>query len=311
MDALSTVLSLLNPTNHLAAGFEAGGAWSVAFAHQQEGIKTGAVVSGACWLAVDGVSDPLRLVAGDCFLLPRGRPFRLASDLTLAPVDAAAIFGAAGAGGVARCGGDGDFSLVSNRFTLTGGHAETLLGMLPPVVHVRDRTGQAVLRWAIERMMQELRAPEPGGALIVQHLAQMMLVQALRLNLTQAPGAQVGWLFALADRRIGAAMNAIHDDPAHRWTLGTLAARAGMSRSSFALKFRETVGASPMAYLASWRMLLAADRLAKAPERISVMAPSLGYESDAAFSMAFKRVMGASPREYARDRSPLSRADGA
>jgi AraC-like DNA-binding protein len=110
----------------------------------------------------------------------------------------------------------------------------------------------------------------------------------------------VGWLFALADRQMAAAIGAMHEEPAHHWTLQTLAERAGMSRSSFALKFKATVGVSPMDYLTRWRMLLAADRLANGSEPVSAIALSLGYESESAFSTAFKRTMGRSPRQYGR-----------
>jgi AraC-like DNA-binding protein len=95
----------------------------------------------------------------------------------------------------------------------------------------------------------------------------------------------------------------MHDDPAHRWTLQKLAERAGMSRSIFVLKFKQTVGSSPMEYLTRWRMLLAGDRLTNSGDPISIIAPSLGYKSESAFSKAFKRAMGCSPRQYSRGRS--------
>ena len=107
-------------------------------------------------------------------------------------------------------------------------------------------------------------------------------------------------MFALADKRLGAAIGAIHADPARRWTLQALAERAGMSRSTFALKFKQKVGKSPMEYVTQWRMRLAADRLANARDPVSVVALSLGYESESAFSVAFKRTMGCSPRQFAR-----------
>ena len=94
----------------------------------------------------------------------------------------------------------------------------------------------------------------------------------------------------------------MHDDPAHGWTIQKLAERAGMSRSTFALKFKQTVGESPMEYLTRWRMLRAGDKLANSSDPVSVIALSLGYESESAFSTAFKRVMGSSPRQYTRDR---------
>jgi AraC-like DNA-binding protein len=306
MDPLSDVLSLLKPRSHVSAGFDAGGDWSIQFPDQHECIKCYAVASGACWLSVEGVSDAVQLKTGDCFVLPSGRPFRLASDLTLTPVDAGPIFYPARDGGVVSYNGGGDFLLVGSRFALSGNHAGILLGMLPPIVHIRKESDQATLRWSVERMMQELRERQPGGFLVAQHLAHMMLVQALRLHLAEGMKGGVGWFFALADKQMGAAINAMHDDPAHRWTLQGLAEHAGTSRSTFALKFKEMVGASPMEYLTRWRMLLAGDRLANSSDSISVIALSLGYESESAFSTAFKRVMGCSPRQYSRGRNPAS-----
>ena len=100
---------------------------------------------------------------------------------------------------------------------------------------------------------------------------------------------------------MSAAITAMHADPAHRWTLQELAERAGMSRSTFALRFKATVGDSPLEYLTRWRMLLAGDRLVNSGDPVSTIALSLGYESESAFSTAFKRVMGSSPRQYSRN----------
>jgi AraC-like DNA-binding protein len=297
---LSAILSLLKPINHLAAGLEAGGDWAIQFPDQEGGIKTGAVVSGSCWLSVEGESEPVHLNTGDCFLLPSGLPFRLASDLALPPTSAAEIFAAPRKDGIVIHNGGGDFSIVSTRFTLTGDHAGLLMRLLPAIVLVRERSDQSVLRWSIEQMLTELRSPQPGGFLVVEHLAHMMLVQTLRLHLAHRAATDVGWLFALADKQMNAVLNAMHGDPSQRWTLRSLAERAGMSRSGFAVKFRETVGSTPMEYLAKWRMLVAAERLEKGKDPISIVALSLGYESEGAFSTAFKRVMGCSPRLYVR-----------
>ncbi len=302
MDPLSDVLSLLKPRSYVSAGFDAGGDWSIQFRDQHEFIKCYAVVSGQCWLSVEGVPDAIRLKTGDCFVLPGGRPFRLASDLTLTPADAGPIFFPARYGGIVTYNGGGDLFLVGSRFGVSGNHARVLLGMLPPVVHIYRESDQAAMRWSVERMMQELRERQPGSFLVAQHLAHMMLVQALRLHQAEELSANVGWLFALADKQLAAAINAMHEDPAHRWTLGELAERAGMSRSIFALKFKKKVGASPMDYLMRWRMLLAADRLTNSADPISIIALSLSYESESAFSTAFKRVMGRSPRQYSRAR---------
>jgi AraC-like DNA-binding protein len=324
MDPLSDVLSLLKPRSYVSGGFDVGGALSVQFS-RHDGVKCYAVVSGQGWLAVEGAPDPVRLTTGDCFLLPRGWPFRLATDLTAPPIDALTMLATVRRdggvvsvngdvvsviGGVVTVNGGGDCLIVGGHFALSGDHAGMLLGVLPPIVHIRKESDKAAMRWSLERMRQELRAGEPGGFLMAQHLAHMMLLQALRLHLAEGSSGGVGWLFALADRQMRAAIGAMHDAPSHRWTLQALAERAGMSRSTFALKFKETVGASPMDYLTRWRMLLAGDRLMNSGEPISVIARSLGYESESAFSTAFKRVMGCSPRQYGRGRPPPSPSPG-
>jgi AraC-like DNA-binding protein len=302
------VLLLLKPRSYSAGGFDAGGEWSVQFPLHQ-GIKCYAVVSGHCWLSVEGIPDAVRLETGDCFLLPSGRPFRLASDLTLTPVDARTIFVKALNGGIVSFNGGGDCFIVGGQFAFTCSHPSILLGVLPPIVHLRTESDKAALRWSLERMRQEVREQRPGGFLVTQHLAYMMLVQALRLHLEEELIGCVGWLSALRDKQMSAVIQSMHDDPAHRWTLQKLAERAGMSRSIFVLKFKQTVGSSPMEYLTRWRMLLAGDRLTNSGDPISIIAPSLGYESESAFSKAFKRVMGCSPRQYSRGRNPASPSD--
>jgi AraC-like DNA-binding protein len=300
MDPLSDVLSLLKPRSYVAGGFDVGGSLAVRFG-RHDGVKCYSVVSGQVWLQVEGVSEPVRLKTGDCFLLPRGWPFRLATDLTAPTVDALSLLATARrSGGVLIVNGGGECVVIGGHFALTGDHAGMLLGALPPIVHIRKESAKAAMRWSLERMRQELREGEPGGFLMAQHLAHLMLLQALRLHLAEGSGTSVGWLFALSDKHIGAAITAIHDAPAHPWTLQTLAEQAGMSRSTFALRFKERVGESPMEYLTRWRMLLAGDRLMNSSDPVSLIARSLGYESESAFSTAFKRVMGRSPRQYGR-----------
>jgi AraC-like DNA-binding protein len=303
MDPLSDVLSLLKPHSYSAGGFDAGGDWSVRFP-RLEGIKCYAVVSGQCWLSVEGTRGSLLLETGDCFLLQR--PFCLASDLALTPVDFKAILSAPLKGGIWSVNGGGDCFIVGGHFTLSANHANLLLGVLPPVVQLHEEHDKAEPRWSLERMWQELREPRPGGLLVAQHLAHMMLVQALRLHLARGLSGGVGWLFALADKRMNAALSSMHEEPAHSWTVQKLAERAGMSRSIFASSFKETVGESPMEYLTRWRMMLAGDRLQNSDDPISMIALPLGYESESAFGKAFKRVMGCSPRQYSRGQLPAS-----
>lgn len=135
------------------------------------------------------------------------------------------------------------------------------------------------------------------------HLAQSLLIEALRAHLAERAGHSTGWLFALGDRQMRAAIEAMHSDPARKWSLHDLATIAGMSRSSFAVRFKETVGEPALEYLTRWRMMVAADRLSRRGLPIATVAPMVGYGSESAFGAAFKRVIGASPRQFARDAS--------
>jgi AraC-like DNA-binding protein len=311
VDPLSDVLSLLKPRSYNSGGFEVSGDMAIQFP-KHEGIKCYAVVSGQCWLSAEGAPDAVLLTAGDCFLLPRGLPFCLATDLSLTPVDYRVLLSARKNSDTASHKESGGRYVVGGHFILTGSHADILLRSLPPIVHIRKESDKAAMRWSLERMKEELRDPQPGGSLIAQQLAYVMLVQALRLHLAEGARGGVGWLFALADKQMSAAITCMHDDPGHPWTLQKLAERVGMSRSIFALRFKETVGATPMGYLTRWRMLLAGDRLKNSHDSISVIALSLGYESESAFGKAFRRVMGCSPRQYSRGWNPasVSRSEG-
>lgn len=300
MDPLSDVLSLLKPRSYVSSGVDAGGQWSIQFPDQNQLIKCYAVVSGQGWLVVDGVPETVNLQAGDCFVLPSGRPFRLASDLTLPPEPSSNYFPPPRPGAVVTINKGGDFFLVGSRFAVSGGNSSVLMGMLPPIVHIHNETERAALRWAVERMMGELHDPQPGSFLMAQHLAHMMLVQALRMHVTQETAGNEGWIFGVTDKQLGQALEAIHGAPSFPWTLQELSVRACMSRSAFALKFKKTIGTSPMEYVTRWRMLLAGDRLENSADSVAIISLSLGYESESAFSTAFKRVMGCSPRQYGR-----------
>jgi AraC-like DNA-binding protein len=310
MDPLSDVLSLLKPQSYSAGGFPVDGDMAIQFPKHQ-GIKCYAVVSGQCWLSVEGISEPVLLTAGDCFLLPRGRPFSLSTNLSLTPVDYRVLLEALKNGDAAASHEGREHYIVGGHFALTGSHADILLSSLPPIVHIRKESDKAAMRWSLERMKEEVRNPQPGGALIAQQLAYVMLVQALRLHLADGARGGVGWLFALADKQMSVAIACMHDDPGHAWTLQKLAERVGMSRSIFALRFKETVGATPMEYLTRWRMLLAGDKLTNSDDSLSVIASSLGYESESAFGKAFRRVMSCSPRQYSHGSVPTTPSSAA
>lgn len=299
MDPLSDVLSLLKPRSYMFRGLDAGGRWAIRFP-AVDGLNCYCLSSGACWLSVDGLREPLPLSAGDCILLPGKRAFSFFSHTGSAAVAAETVVTGVGEGGTVRLNEGGECSGVGGYYSFAADPNDLLFGVLPPILHIRRDEDKAELRWCVERMMRELREREPGRALVAEHLAHLLLVQALRLYMAEGPAAGVGWLSALGDRQLSAALTAMHKDPGRRWTLQALAALAGMSRSAFALRFKEAVGRSAIDYLTRWRMLLAADRLLNGREPVSLLAPSLGYSSESAFSTAFKRVVRCSPRQYGR-----------
>jgi AraC-like DNA-binding protein len=299
MDPLSDVLSLVKITNHWSERFQWGKDWCLEFG-PHGGIRTYAVMSGSCWLAVEGVRRPVEGNAGDCLLLPSGRAFRVGSNLKLPAMSAERLSLGDTSGALPKRYAGNAFIGLGSHFTLDGEHAAMLTTALPSILHIRDEKNKAVLRWTLDRLADELNEPQPGGALVIQQLSTLLVVQALRVHLSQAPSADIGWLSAMRDRRIRMALSAMHAEPGRRWTVQSLGAVAGMSRTSFAIRFKETVGKGPLEYLTEWRMMLASDRLTKSSDPISIIAGSLGYESDSAFSTAFKRVMHCSPRHYIR-----------
>ncbi len=233
--------------------------------------------------------------------MPRGRPFRLTTDLALTPVDFQILRTQGRVGGITKDARGATRFLAGGHFALAGSYAKLVLDALPPIVHIRAEADRAQMRWALEQMHEELSAPRPGGSLIVQQLAYMMLVQALRLHLADGARGSASWLAALTDPQLGGAIAAMHDEPGHPWTLETLARRVGMSRTVFALRFKEVVGETATEYLTRWRMLLAAERLAAGSEPVATIASALGYESEvSSFGKAFRRVIGHSAPGFVR-----------
>jgi len=309
-DPLSDVLSLLKPSSYMSGGVDVGGDWSLQF-DASNCLLCFALVSGHCLFSMAGADEVVRLEAGEFVVLPHGPAFRLTSDVTVTPVNVRSVVSEPMNGRIVTWQGGGACLGIAAFFTFATEHTSILLGLLPSLVHIRGHSERAVLQWYLERMITVLRSPRPGGMLLGEYLAQMMLIEVLRLQVTQKEVGRVGWLFALSDRALSAAMTSMHERPGYRWTLRELAEHACMSRSAFALRFKAKVGISAMQYLTRWRMLLAGDRLMNSHESIAVIARSLGYESESAFSFAFKREMGCSPRRYGNARSDVSASPAA
>ena len=299
MDPLSDVLSLLKPRNYVTGALTAGEPWSLRF-EAHEGLKCYSVVRGECWLSMDGVEEPIPLRAGACVLLPHGRPFTIGSDLTTPSRNAWEFLSSVERyNGVVSASPGDNFFLLGSYFALEG-DGRFLLDVLPPIVKVDNDVQRESMRWAVERLQREMRDPQPGGTLVAQQIAYTLLVEALRLHLTDEAHRGQGWLPALADKRMRAALSSMHQEPARAWTVQDLAHTVGMSRTAFAQTFKRFVGSAPMEYLTKWRMTLAANRVQDPAESIASLAPVLGYQSESAFSAAFKRHWGSSPRDYVR-----------
>ena len=298
MDPLSELIRQSKPRSITVGATDVGGDIAIRFpAH--EGAYLYCVESGSCRLRVQGDAEAFQLDAGDCVVLPSGRPFLLASDLDLPPLDASVVFDGRLNGSIATYNGGGRCQMFAAHFEFEPGFSRFLFAALDAVVRVHEPEAKTSLREAIDQMIEELQQGRPGCEVVVEHLAHIALVKILRFHVSEVAHARSGWLYALADSRMGVAIAAMHQTPSRRWTVASLASVSGMSRTAFATRFKATVGRAPLDYLTQLRMLIAARRLAEPGARVSKVAQGLGYESESSFSAAFKRAMGMPPGRYA------------
>lgn len=297
MDALSSLLTYLRPVTLQAGRFDLGERQAVSFP-QFSGIKCYAVIAGRCWIAVEGGHQTHDLEAGDCFLLPHGKAFSLESEPGSPTIDFASLVAALQTGRPGLYEGSPACTLAGGHFTFQGGPVDLLSGLLPTLVVLPRSAKASGMRLTLERMKDELLSESLGSSFLIQQLAYLMLVDAIRDHLMQSPREAVGWIFAMSDPQLRAVLSAIHDSPSTDWSLDKLAQFSGMSRSLFARRFKEAVGESPIEYLTRWRMLRASEQLIASGTPVIEIAKSLGYESESSFGKAYKRVTGASPRQH-------------
>ena len=296
-DVISSILSLLSPSTSMSAIVVTGGDWSID-APPPDGLVFIAVKRGSCWLAVEGAHEPIHVETGHCYLIKRGHAYRHASDLSLKPINAATMWKPSSDGRVFH-GTVHDTELIGGQFNCDSLQFSILLDALPPVIVIPSKSNHAaVIPWLLDRFMKELTVHNHGSVLIIDHIAQMLLVEILRAHLASGEDFHVGWLCGLADPKIATVLNLMHRDPGYRWTLKDFTQAAGMSRSAFLSLFKRRVGTGPLNYLLRWRMQLAAKRLLAGKESVATIALSLGYESESSFGNAFKRVTGQSPRSF-------------
>ena len=313
MDALSEILKVvqLNGAIFFNAHFTAP--WSVAspaeasLAHM---LGLGAervllyhyVMEGSCLISLEGMA-PLGLSGGDIIVFPHGDAHTMASSTAEQPqqLDAQAILRERPK--VLQFGGGGETTrLVCGYMTCDPRLFQPILAALPRVVTVSLR-GMGQARWleaSLQRAVEEANTPCPGAEGVLAKLSEVMVVETLRQYVAQLSPEHTGWLSGLRDRAVGKCLALMHEKPAHPWTVDSLAREVATSRSVLAERFTHFVGQSPMQYLGRWRMALATNYLRRSSLNLARIAEEVGYETDAAFSRAFRREFGVPPATWRR-----------
>jgi AraC-like DNA-binding protein len=249
-------------------------------------------------LRVDG-GDPIELRAGELVLLPHNDPHTFGSDLNAPVRPAGEVIQPPQGGGLFRIdyGGGGATTQLLCGYLASEAPFSPLLSALPPVLKldVRATTSGAWIESSFRFAASEIAAGRLGSTTVIAKLSELLFVEAVSQFVASLPPERRGWLAGLRDPQIGRALALLHARPNEAWTAETLALEIGMSRSVFAERFATLVGQPPMQYLTAWRMHVAAQRLREGQGSVAQIGFAIGYESEAAFSRAFKRQFGTSP----------------
>jgi len=294
MDPLQPILRAMRLECTVTARLEAAAPWGVRFCNTWP--RFGFVVRGACWIEIDGVPGAQPLSAGDGFVLTRGRAFVL-RDAPRSKVLRCEDLVRGREGETVTVGGAGArTAVVSGTLGFDPAASRPLLEVLPELLHLRaDEDEGGILRTTLELLSAETSGDRLGRAQVCARLGEILFIQAVRRFAARREPGGICWLSALADPQVGAALRAMHADLARPWTVEELARAAGASRSAFALRFHQLVGETPLAHLARWRMHAASCQLRSGGLALGEIAERVGYESEAAFSRAFKRIVGQAP----------------
>jgi AraC-like DNA-binding protein len=302
-DPLGEALHVLRMSGTFYVRSELTAPWGLTLPPYAGSLWFHVVNAGGGWLEVNG-AEPRYMGPGDFALVPHGEGHVIRSEAG-APtprVEALPHDYASDRYAVLRHGGGGAAtSIVCG--TVRFGHpaARNLVALLPKIIVV-EAPATPVAPPEIEWMQSTLRlvaaeasALRPGGEAVITRLSDILVIQAIRAWIVRDPAGQTGWLGALQDPRIGRAMSLVHREPARRWSVASLARETAMSRSAFAARFTELVGEPVMRYVTRWRMHVALDWMQHDDVAVAELAARLGYDSEAAFSRAFKRTVGLSP----------------
>lgn len=273
----------------------------------QHAMEYHVITSGRCWLSLvgDSASDPIKLGEGDIVVMPHGDPHVVSSEPGMRAEPSLAVYRRPDQDGAApfvlQTGGDGAVArLICGFFTCDARPFNPLLASLPRVMRFgREETGShGLLDQFIRFAVTEMGNKGMGSQTVLNRLSELMFVEVIRLHMNRIGDGNTGWLAGLRDPLVGRALALLHGKPAYAWTLEELASEAAASRTVLADRFSHLVGCPPIQYLTQWRMQLAARRLADQGAKIAVIAHEVGYESEAAFSRAFKRFVGRSPSQW-------------
>jgi len=306
MDTLSDVLRVVRLDGAFFFGVEAVDPWSVDTAPARELtprvlpsaqhlISYHILTGGRCYGGVRG-EQQVELVAGDVIVFPHGDAHVMSSGRNLRPGPEVNTAASARFPHTVHLGGHGPpaASFVCGFLGCDARPFNPLLAALPHRLHVRGASG-AWLGAFTRQVADESRLGRPGSDTVLTRLAELMFIEVLRRYLEDLPPGQTGWLAGLRDEMVGRVLALLHARPGHSWTLDELAREAASSRSNVAKRFTELVGQPPMQYLTRWRMQVAANRLAQSGAKVATIAGEVGYESEAAFSRAFKKATGVAP----------------
>ncbi len=279
----------------------------------QRVIEYHLIARGSCWGHAVG-AEPIRLGEGDLIVFPQGDAHVLSSapGMREAPDMSMFVRRSAPLPLVYELGGGGSerTRVVCCFMGCDERPYNPLLTALPPVIHLSATATQATNSWfgtILTIAVRESGSARAGSENVLARLSELMFVEAIRRYIETLPPAQTGWLAGLRDPVVGQALSALHGKPSEPWTVERLARLVGLSRSVFAERFTEMVGQSPMQYLALWRMQLAS-RLLIDGELVAGVANAVGYESEAAFSRAFKKLVGQAPATWRKGSNPTGEA---
>jgi AraC-like DNA-binding protein len=315
VDPLGEALHFLRMSGIFYCRSEFAAPWALILPPMEGFLMLHVVTSGRCWLEAEGEANRL-LQRGDLALVPHGQGHKITSEPGLAGEKLFEISReqVSERYEILRLGGGGTpASLICAVFQFEDPAAYHLISLLPKWITV-DAWNSPQMEWiqsTLRMMAAEAKELRPGGETVITRLADILVIHAIRSWIAQDPAAQTGWLGALQNKQLGRAISLIHRRPARPWTLESLAAEAAMSRSAFAARFTELVGEPPMHYVTRWRMQLALRWLREEDTPVGDLSRRLGYESEAAFSRAFKRFMGISPGAARRNRNAASATDRA